>query len=249
MQRLEELILFPGHLLGAPRTPPRVEGLERMTVSSIDGEMEAWFLPCFGASTNERRPVVVFAHGNGEIIDEWADELAPYRSMGFAVFLPEYRGYGRCPGTPSEIAITEDFVAFYDQLVRRPDVDGARVVLHGRSLGGGAVCALAKRRSAAGLILESTFTSVADVARRWFVPSSILTNRFDNDTLVREFPHPVLVLHGRRDKVIPYSHGQDLARMARQAKLVTYDCDHNDMARQPDGYWREVESYLKTAVG
>jgi pimeloyl-ACP methyl ester carboxylesterase len=249
VQRLEQLVLFPGHLLGAPEPPTHVSGLERMTVSSIDGEVEAWFLPSFGARSGERRPAVVFAHGNGEIIDQWAEELEPYRAMGCGVFLPEYRGYGRCPGTPSESAITEDFVMFYDQLVRRPDVDGTRIVLHGRSLGGGAVCALAKQRPAAGLVLESTFTSIADIARRWFIPPGILTNRFDNEPLVRDFPGPILVLHGHRDRVIPYSHAQELARAARQAKLVTYDCDHNDMARQPDGYWREVESYLKTIVG
>src|SRR5439155_25517110 len=189
---------------------------------------------------------VVFAHGNGEIIDQWADELAPYRSMGVGVFLPEYRGYGRSAGTPSEAAIADDFVHFYDDLVSRSDVDGAKVVLHGRSLGGGAVCALAKHRPAAGLVLESTFTSVADVARRWLVPQGILTNRFDNVAVVAQFPHPVLVLHGRHDRVIPYAHGEVLARTARQAKLVTYDCDHNDMPRDAGSYWTEIEAYFGT---
>jgi fermentation-respiration switch protein FrsA (DUF1100 family) len=248
VQRLEQLILFPGHLLGAPSRLPEVGGLEKMSLLSPEGEVEAWFLPAFGARPEERRPAVIFAHGNGEIIDEWVHELEPYRALGVGVFLPEYRGYGRSAGTPSEAAITQDFVELYDRLVRRPDVDGARIVLHGRSLGGGAVCALAKQRAAAGLVLESTFTSVAAVARRWLIPPGIVTNRFDNEALVREFSGPVLVLHGRRDKVIPYSHGEALARVARQAKLVTYDCDHNDMKRTPDGYWREIEAYLQAVV-
>jgi pimeloyl-ACP methyl ester carboxylesterase len=245
MQRLEQLILFPGHLLGGPSSPRHVRGLERMTVSSDEGEVEAWYLPPLASRQGERRPVVLFAHGNGEIIDQWVEELEPYRAMGFGLFLPEYRGYGRSAGTPSETAILHDFVSFYDQLVVRPDVDAARVVLHGRSLGGGAVCNLARERPAAGLILESTFTSVAAVARRWLVPAGILTNRFDNESLVREFPKPVLVLHGRHDKVIPYSHGEALARAARQVKLVTYDCDHNDMCRDAGDYWREIDAYLQ----
>jgi pimeloyl-ACP methyl ester carboxylesterase len=248
VQRLEQLVLFPGHLLGGPHTPHEVHGRVIVTLHTPQGDVEGWFLPPFDARPDERRPVVVFAHGNGEIIDQWADELAPYRSLGVGVFLPEYRGYGRSAGTPSEAAIAEDFVAFYDALVQRPDVDGARIVLHGRSLGGGAVCGLAKQRPAAGLVLESTFTSVAAVARRWLVPPGILTNRFDNEPVVREFPHPVLVFHGRHDRVIPYSHGQALARIARRAKLVTYDCDHNDMLREPADYWRELESYLKSVT-
>jgi pimeloyl-ACP methyl ester carboxylesterase len=236
-------------MLGAPRRPPRVQGLERSTIASSEGEVEAWFLPPFGARPNEPRPVVIFAHGNGEIIDQWASPLETYRSMGIGVFLPEYRGYGRSAGTPSEAAITDDFLRFYDALVRRPDVDAAKVVLHGRSLGGGAVCALAKHRPALGLVLESTFTSVADVARRWLVPQGFLTNRFDNVGIVAEFPHPMLILHGRRDHVIPYSHAEILSRTARWAKLVTFDCDHNDMARTPEGYWDEIETYLRLGCG
>lgn len=248
MQQLERLLLFPGHLLGVPAEPPDVPGLERMTIESNEGLVEAWYLPPLGKPASGRRPAVVFAHGNGEIIDQWAYELAPYRALGIGVLMPEYRGYGRSSGTPSESGIAEDFTRFYDALVLRPDVDGSRIVMHGRSLGGGVVCALAKRRPAAGLVLESTFTSIAAVARRWFVPASILTNRFDNEAVVRAFARPVLILHGRRDRVIPYSHAEALAASARQSRLVTYDCDHNDMVRHADGFWHEVEEYL-TSLG
>jgi len=246
MQRLEQLFLFPGQWLAAPREPPRAPGLERWTIDSNEGAVEAWFLPALGVRPGERRPAVIFAHGNGELIDPWVDPLEPYRAMGLGLLLPEYRGYGRSKGTPSEKAIAEDFGRFYDQLVGRPDVDAAKVVLHGRSLGGGAVCALAKIRPASGLVLESTFTSVAAVARRWLVPAAVLTNRFDNETVVRGFPHAVLVLHGRHDGVIPHAHATALAHVARQAKLVTYDCDHNDMPRAVDSYWSEIATYLRT---
>src|SRR5258706_14448241 len=248
MQKLEQMILFPGTMLGAPKSPPDIAGLERLVIRSSEGDVEAFFLPAFATGAGERKPAVVFAHGNGEIIDQWAGELEPYRAMGIGVLLPEYRGYGRSEGTPSEAAITQDFVAFYDLLVRRGDVAPSRIGLHGRSLGGGAVCALARHRPAAALVLESTFTSVPDVARRWLVPAGLLANRFDNESVVRDFPHPVLILHGRRDRVIPYLHATNLASAARQAKLVTYECDHNDMARASDGFWAEIEKYLKLTL-
>ena len=110
------------------------------------------------------------------------------------------------------------------------------------------VCALARHRPAAALILESTFTSVPNVARRWLVPPGILANRFDNESVLRDFPHPVLILHGRRDRIIPHSHALGLARAARQPTLVTYECDHNDMVRASDGFWAEIEKYLKLAL-
>jgi pimeloyl-ACP methyl ester carboxylesterase len=231
-------------MMGAPARLPDVKGLERLAIAIPEGEVEGFYLPPF--DVRGRHPVAIFAHGNGELIDEWAEMLEPYRAMGVGLLLPEYRGYGRSAGTPAENAIVEDFCKFYDELLLRPDVDPSRIVLHGRSLGGGAVCALARRRAAAGLVLESTFTSVADVARRWLIPPSILTNRFDNESAVREFAHPILILHGRRDRVIPYSHAEALARVARQAKLVTYDCDHNDMRREPGGLWTEIRAYLES---
>jgi len=247
IERLEQWVLFPGHLLGPPRGPrPKVEGLERIAIESNEGEVEAWFLPAFGPKPRERRPAVVFGHGNGEVIDEWPQVLEPYRSMGVGVLLPEYRGYGHSAGTPNEAAIVDDFVRFYDELAARPGVDPAKIFVHGRSLGGGAVCALVQHRPVAGLILESTFTSVAAVARRWLVPPFVITNRFDNESVVRAFPRPMLIFHGRGDRVIPYSHSVALQRAANQAKLVSYDCDHNDMVRAPNGYWAEIELYLKT---
>src|SRR5260221_6607706 len=146
MQKLEQMILLPGAMLGAPKSPPDIAGLERIVIRSSEGDVEAFFLPAFATSDGERKPAVVFAHGNGEIIDQWADVLEPYRAMGIGVLLPEYRGYGRSEGTPSEAAITQDFVEFYDGVVARADVDPSRIVLHGRSLGGGVVCALARHR-------------------------------------------------------------------------------------------------------
>jgi fermentation-respiration switch protein FrsA (DUF1100 family) len=245
MQRIERLVLFPGQLLAPPSGVPRVAGLERVPIETDEGKVEAWFLPAPSAS-GAARPAVVFAHGNGELIDEWAEPLEAYRRLGVSVLLPEYRGFGRSAGTPSEAAIASDFVRFYDELVKRSDVDAERIVFHGRSLGGGAVCALARTRAPAGLVLESTFTSVANVARGWGIPQFLVTNHFDSESVVRAFPHPILILHGRRDRVIPYAHAEALVRTAQRARLVSFDCDHNDMRRPSDGYWSEIEAYLRS---
>src|SRR5688572_30832441 len=125
-----------------PRAGEGIAGLERLHVGPVEG----WFLPAYGVAAGRPGPAVIFAHGNAEIIDPYALELEPYRRMGVSVLLPEFRGYGRSGGEPSEEGITDDFVAFHDLLAARPDVDPSRIVFHGRSLGGGVVCALAARR-------------------------------------------------------------------------------------------------------
>jgi fermentation-respiration switch protein FrsA (DUF1100 family) len=246
IRRLEEWVLFPRQFLLTPARPRQdLPELQAIPIESSEGRVEVWFLPAIGAEGAQRRPVVIFAHGNGELIDDWPHLLEPYRQMGISVVLPEYRGYGHSAGSPSERAISDDFVVAYDHLVRRGDVDPTKVVLHGRSLGGGVVCALARSRQAAGLILESTFTSVPDVAQKWLIPKPLLSNRFDNESVVRSFDRPILIFHGNRDKVVSYSHARRLEQAARAARLVTYDCDHNDLPREESGFWASIATYLR----
>lgn len=245
---VQRKLLFPAYMTEPdPRAGARVAGLERLEVSGGGGAVEAWFLPGDGVSTEAPGPVVVFAHGNGELIDYWPDEMAAYRRMGVSVLLPEYRGYGRSAGSPSEAAITEDFVAFYDQLVQRADVDAERIVYHGRSLGGGAVCALARQRPPAALILMSTFTSVTDIARESFhAPAFLIRDAFDNASVVADLDVPIMVVHGRRDGVIPPAHAERNAATAG-VDVVWYDAGHNDCPSDWADYFERAERFFEGA--
>jgi fermentation-respiration switch protein FrsA (DUF1100 family) len=162
------------------------------------------------------------------------------------VLLPEYRGYGRSAGDPSQARITDDFVAFHDILVDREEVDTPRIVFHGRSLGGAVVAQLARFRTPMGMILESTFTSVVDFARKLFVPRALIADPFDTEAVLRELHAPLLIFHGRRDSVVPFEHGRQLAGAARDAKFVAYDADHNDFPPDRQAYWSEIEAFLES---
>jgi fermentation-respiration switch protein FrsA (DUF1100 family) len=239
-------VLFPRYLLRPrPNADADVRGLEKLGIVTSDGKVEAWFLPADRQDRAAKAPLVIFAHGNGELIEDWPDALDTYRRLGVHVLLPEYRGYGHAAGDPSERAIVHDFVRFYDLAVLREDVDPRRVVLHGRSLGGGVVCALARQRTAAALVLESTFTSIPGVAAKWHVPSVLIEDRFESANVVASLDAPILIFHGTRDRVVPYDHGATLARIAKRARLVTYECDHNDLPRLQDGYWKDIARFLR----
>ena len=225
-------ILFPRHHLEPhPQVADQIDGLEKVFIDSDQGPVEGWLIPGHGTAATPG-PAVIFAHGNGELIDYWPGEMAHYRERGITVLLAEYRGYGRSAGSPTQERITSDFVAFYDLLVSRPEVDADRIVFHGRSLGGGAVCALVTERRPAALILESTFTSVRAMARRMFVPGFLVLDPYDNEAVVRAYDGPLLVLHGTGDQLIPYSHGESLAEAAAgTSQLVPLGCGHNDCSR------------------
>jgi fermentation-respiration switch protein FrsA (DUF1100 family) len=240
--------LFPRHLVPTPRgVAEAIPGLERIWLDTPQGRVESWLLPGRGASPQNPGPAVIFAHGNAELIDHWASSLEPYRAMGVTVLLPEYRGYGRSGGSPSQKAITQDLVRLYDLLVARPEVDPARVVFHGRSLGGGAVCALAARRPPASMILQSTFTSVRELMANYLIPGFLVADPFDNLAVLRHLQAPVLVVHGHYDALIPHHHAQRLAD-ACQGRLLSYPCDHNDCPPDWNLFWGEVRQHLQVML-
>jgi fermentation-respiration switch protein FrsA (DUF1100 family) len=243
---LQRSILFPRSMLVPDEhEADSVDGLERLWLAVDDYEVEAWLLPPTRATGTDATGVVIFAHGNGELIDYWPRMLGGIPEMGLALLLVEYPGYGRSGGTPSEGSIRKTMLAAYDAMAARPDIDRKRIVLHGRSLGGGAVGTLLGQRPVAALILQSTFTSVTDLAWRLFkVPSFLVRDPFPTLEAVREFTGPVLVIHGRVDELVSHENGVLLAEAAPNGRLVSLDCGHNDCPRDWPQYWRVLHEFL-----
>ena len=243
-------LLFPNDLAPEPGPEPTNEQTF-VTELDIGGgqHVEAWFIPTKGLSSETPGPVVIFFHGNAEIIDYQDFIVQGYLRLGCSVMLPEYRGYGRSGGKPSQKALRADNVRFYDELVQHDDIDKSRIVFHGRSLGGAVAADLAKERMPAALILESTVTSVAVMAHKYWVPSFLVRNPFHTDHLVAEAEIPLLIFHGSGDPIIPVRHGRALSDLSLNGTYVEYDCGHNDFPgdQNEQAYWAEIESFLECA--
>ena len=226
--------------LPAPPGSP-LEGRNDVRVAWVGPEQssEVWLLP--PRQSSGPAPFLVFTHGNAELIDDWVDAFEAPRTWGLGVMLVEYPGYGRSRGAPSERSIRETLLAAYDFLLSQPDVDPARIFVHGRSLGGGPACALVRERPVAALILESTFTSLRPFFRPFGIVGPLVLDPFDNLEVVERFAGPTLVLHGERDEVIPLAHGRELAARARAAELQVLDCGHNDCPRP----WPLLRAFLQ----
>ena len=165
--------------------------------------------------------------------------------LGVGVLLLEYPGYGRSEGVPTQRSITEAAVRAFDRLVALPEVDPARVIGLGRSLGGGVVCSLARERELAALVLQSSFTRTAAFAGRFLFPPFLVRDPFDNLQVVRQFRGPVLVVHGTEDEVVPYQHGERLSEAASRGTLVSYPCAHNDCPPSWPAFLELVVGFLR----
>jgi len=244
---LQDSMIYPGTKILTGPAPPAATGMEIIRLATSAGNVEALFLPATDASTAPRQPLLIYAHGNGELTDFWVTNLDGFRERGIGVLLVEYPGYGRSSGTPSEHSIRIAMDAAYDHMAADPRIDRTRILGFGQSLGGGAICLLAKDRPVRALILESTFPSLDIFAASHWAPAFLLRGHFNNLATVAGFAGPILVIHGREDQLIPWQQGQRLAAAAAHATFRLYDCGHGcwDPARLP--FWQDALPFLKDA--
>jgi fermentation-respiration switch protein FrsA (DUF1100 family) len=247
------LLYFP-----APRTVPPaasvLPGAEEVSFDTADGvRLRGWFVPAAarrglgtgaGAVDNPAHPnpgigyapppAVLVCNGNGGNRSMRAPLAAALARMGLHVLLFDYRGYGGNPGHPTEEGLAADARAALDHLAARPEVDPARVVYFGESLGAAVALRLATERPPAALVLRSPFASLAEVGRLHYplLPLSLLLrDRYDSAALAGRLAAPLLVLAGGRDQIVPADHSRRLFAAAPQPKrLAVLDgADHNDL--------------------
>jgi pimeloyl-ACP methyl ester carboxylesterase len=235
---VQRRIVFPGAQRESPRAaalaPP---GARQVWLDASFGRGEAWFFPSVAVAA---APTVVFAHGNGELIEDWESGMEALSDEGVNALLVEFPGYGHSEGSPSRESIRETFHEAYDWLVEDGQVADDRIVAYGRSIGGGAAADLSLDRPVRALALQSTFTSTAALARRALLPGFLVLDRFDNVRAVAEFEGPVLLMHGVEDDVIPYEHAEGLASAREGLEVTQIDCAHNDC----DPQWPAIVSSL-----
>jgi len=192
-------------------------------------------------------PLAILIHGNAELVEHFksAPQLEPYKNRRFAILVPEFRGYGAVPGTPSQSGITRDLIALHDHLSADPRFDLSRVVIHGRSLGAGFASDLALARPPRAIVLESTFTSIASYTPRYLVPEFLCAHPLRNDRFIASFPNPSLIVHGTLDEIIPVSHARQLARLAKDSTyLEVPDGTHLNLPTDFEPYDRAIGDLL-----
>jgi pimeloyl-ACP methyl ester carboxylesterase len=153
-----------------------------------------------------KHATMLFFYGNAMSITGCFELLSHFRRLGVNVLIPEYPGYGMSTGSPSEVNCYAAADAAYDYLRTRRDVDPARIVAAGWSLGGAIAIDLASRRPVCGLATVSTFSSMADVAASHypFLPVGLLLKyRFASDAKIRRVTCPILLAHGTDDRLVP----------------------------------------------
>lgn len=219
--------------------------VREIELSAKDGtKLFAWHLENPAA-----KATILFLHGNAGHIGHRIDYLIALQKLPVSIFLLDYRGYGKSEGTPSEEGLYEDAEAACDWLHAR-GVTPERLFLYGESLGGAVAIETASRRPVAGLILQATFTSVGDMARRMipFLPLGwAIRAKFENLSKIGSIAAPKLHFHGLPDEVVPHELGKRLFSAAASPKRwVEYaDMRHNEWPGAREKQWlEEIRRFL-----
>ncbi|RKX46993.1 MAG: alpha/beta hydrolase [Verrucomicrobia bacterium] len=218
-------LLFSEKLIFAPQPPSYVHLPNELKIISGNGEkINAVFL-----ENPDAEYTILFSHGNAEDLGSVLPFMQQFHALGYSVLMYDYRGYGTSEGSPSVRKAYQDIDAAYRWLVEEKQVAPKTIIVQGRSVGGGPATWLAAHREVGGLVLESTFLSAFRV--RTIVPVTPW-DKFNNLRHIRETTCPVLVMHGRNDKILPFWHGKKLYDAAPGKKMHLWidDAEHNDYA-------------------
>ncbi len=215
------------------RLTPRAIGLgfESVDLTTADDvRLHGWWIPA--PPTRPARATLLFLHGNAGNVSHRLESIGIFHNLGLAQLIIDYRGYGRSEGRPSEQGTYLDAEAAWHYLTKERDIAPTSIVVFGRSLGGAIAANLASQQTPAALILESTATSMPDLAAQLYplLPARWLTRfRYDARAALASVGCPVLIAHSRNDEIIPYAHGEQLYASAMEPKeFLELRGGHND---------------------
>jgi fermentation-respiration switch protein FrsA (DUF1100 family) len=239
------LMYFPETI----HTTPAQAGLpeaEEVPLTAADGvHITAWYV-----APQDGKPVIVYFHGNGGALRYSVPRFRKLIGAGIGLVALEYRGYGGNGGSPSERGLIADGEAAYAFAAARYPVK--QIVLWGQSLGSGVAVAVAAEKPVGRVILEAPFTSAAAVAelRYWYMPVRLLMkDQFRSDRRIGKVKAPILILHGVRDKVVPFWMGERLFELANKPKYIVRFLDGGHDNLDANGALFAVARFLAGDLG
>jgi len=219
-------IKYPGGLWNHEMYGVQVEDVY---FESIDGvKLHAWFIPA-------KKPVATWLwyHGNAGNLSHRLENILELIPLNLNIFIFDYRGYGKSEGKPNEKGFYLDSQAAYDYLKLKKNIDPNELFLFGRSLGGACAIQVASKNKAAGLVVESVFTSVrdmADIMFSFFPLKFLLRSNYNSIETISLVNMPKMFIHGTDDEIIPVSMGRKLFEVSEEPKIF-YEikgAGHND---------------------
>jgi len=224
----DSMIYFPEKDI--QQTPQSINlGYNEVGFKTKDGiNISGWYIP---ASPGTEKNIILFCHGNAGNISHVMEYIREFHEMGFNTLFFDYRGYGKSDGKPSEEGTYFDAEAAWDYLIQQGN-SPEKIIIYGQSLGGAIAAELALRKNPVALIIESSFTSIPELAMDLYpwLPVKILSKyHYSTISKIGLIKSPKLIIHSPDDEIVPFKHGRMLYEKASQPRdFLEIKGGHND---------------------
>ena len=226
-------MLFPQASKGTPQPGGN------MVLSCGENRLDAFF-----SKGEAGMPVILYSHGNGETLPMIMPLLKSFCRRGYSVMAYDYSGYGASTGYPGEKQAYKDVEAAYNYLTAQQKIAPANIVVMGFSVGSGPSCYIAEKYPVKAVVIISGFASAAQV----LLPFSVPFDKFPNAERLSKSAVPLLIFHGRSDRIVPIRNGEKLLRasVARHKQMHYENAGHNDIFYKTVNFFGKLEKFLAT---
>jgi len=228
------LFFFQGNLLYHPsvnnytkdQETKEPSGIEKVRITTKDKiDLIGWFYN----KNIENSKIILFFHGNAGSLENRTYKLNHFKDLNLNFLIIAWRGFNGNSGKPNEIGLYED-AASAIRWLKKKGIEEKNIVLYGESLGTGVAVEIAQNKNYAGVILESPFTSMVNMGKKYypfFPVSLLLKDKFESYKKINNIFVPVLIMHGTVDKIVPYDMGKKMYELANEPKFF-YSQEYGD---------------------
>ena len=219
-----------------------IHNFETINFKTSDNfELKGWF-----HLKNSNKKTILFLHGNAGNLDNRIDKLNSLGSMDINFLIISWRGYSGNPGNPSEAGLYKDALSGIEWLNKK-GISNDQIILYGESLGTAITTEVAQNENFAGIILEAPFTSMVDMGQKIypiFPVKFLLKDKYESKNKIKNIKSPILVLHGRKDKIVPFYMGEKIFEMANNPKFKYFTDLDDHMMSFDDKLINEIDLFI-----
>ncbi|MDA8537919.1 alpha/beta hydrolase, partial [Candidatus Pelagibacter bacterium] len=191
---------------------------------------------------------IIFFHGNAGSLENRIHKINHFKDMDINLLIIAWRGFSGNQGKPSEKGLYEDGQSAIKWLNKK-DIKNENIIIYGESLGTGVATHLAQNNNFAGIVLESPFTSMIDAAQNvypYFPINLLLKDRYENDKKIKNIKSPILIMHGKDDKLVPFWMGKKIYELANEPKYSYFPKNDNHMMEYNKDLLKRLNLFFKS---
>ncbi len=221
-----------------------IHSIEKINIKTEDNiDLKGWF-----HLKDLKKKTILFFHGNAGTLDNRIYKLNFLGNLDINFLIIAWRGYSGSSGKPTESGLYQDAKSAVNWL-KLKGIAEKNIILYGESLGTSVAIEIGQNKNFAGIILEAPFTSMVDTGKKhypFFPVKLLLKDKYESKNKIKNIKFPILVMHGKKDKIIPFYMGEAIYNLANKPKFKYFSDNDDHMMDFDENLVNEISSFLKS---